>query len=205
MTGPSSIPGGTHGFYAVYASDPEAPTRLRNHLATLGERWHLREAALKARDSRHYIQPFLEGLETLLNRGLHAGNITSIHCAVPPGEESLNCEPWAEKLRPSSAYQVFNLPYALGVVLADGVVTIATFEAPARPEDCACAARVRSPIADGDFPNRYGARHTVTTSPTRSSSWRSTTFVARPVAGWVKLLDRGQSRDGHGTHRRKLD
>lgn len=75
------------------------------------------------------------------------------------------CEPWAEKLRPSSAYQAkFSLPYALGALLADGVVTIATFEGPARPEVCACAARVSwSPMADGDFPNRYGARLTVTT------------------------------------------
>ena len=75
------------------------------------------------------------------------------------------CEPWAEKLRPASAYQAkFSLPYALGALLADGVVTVATFEGPARPEVCACAARVTwSPMADGDFPNRYGARLTVTT------------------------------------------
>jgi 2-methylcitrate dehydratase PrpD len=165
MTGPSSILEGRHGFYAVYASDAEAPARLRSHLATLGERWHLREAALKVRACCHYIQPFLECLETLLNRGLHAGNIAAIHCEVPPGEESLICEPWAEKLRPSSAYQAkFSLPYALGALLADGVVTIGTFEGPARPDVCACAARVSwSPMADGDFPNRYGARLTVTT------------------------------------------
>jgi 2-methylcitrate dehydratase PrpD len=165
MTGPSSILEGTHGFYAVYAGDAEAPARLRSHLATLGERWHLREAALKVRASCHYIQPFLECLETLLSRGLDARTIESIHCEVPPGEESLICEPWAEKLRPTSAYQAkFSLPYALGALLADGVVTIGTFEGPARPEVCACAARVSwSPMADGDFPNRYGARLTVTT------------------------------------------
>ena len=165
MTGPSNILEGAHGFYAAYAGDAEAPARLRNHLGTLGERWHVREAALKLRASCHYIQPFLECLETLLSRGLDAGNIASIHCEVPAGEESLICEPWAKKLRPSSAYQAkFSLPYALGALLADGVVTVATFEGPARPEVCACAARVTwSPMADGDFPNRYAARLTVTT------------------------------------------
>jgi 2-methylcitrate dehydratase PrpD len=165
MTGPSTILEGACGFYAAYARDVEAPARLRSHLQTLGEHWHLREAALKVRASCHYIQPFLECLETLLSRGLAAENVAAMHCEVPRGEENLICEPWAEKLRPSSAYQAkFSLPYALGALLADGEITVATFEGPARPEVCARAARVTwSPMADGDFPSRYGARLTVTT------------------------------------------
>ncbi len=165
MTGPSTILEGTHGFYALYARDAEAPARLRHHLQTLGDHWHLREVALKVRASCHYIQPFLECLETLLDRGLSAEDVAAVHCEVPRGEEILICEPWAEKLRPSSAYQAkFSLPYALGALLLDGEVTVATFEGPTKPEICACAARVTwSPMADGDFPNRYGARITVTT------------------------------------------
>jgi 2-methylcitrate dehydratase PrpD len=165
MTGPSRIFEGAHGFYAAYARDVEAPARLGSHVQTLGERWHFREVALKVRASCHYIQPFLECLETLLSRGLAAENVAVIHCEVPRGEEGLICEPWADKLRPFSAYQAkFSLPYALGALLADGEITIATFEGPARPEVCARAARVTwSPMADGDFPNRYGARLTVTT------------------------------------------
>jgi 2-methylcitrate dehydratase PrpD len=165
MTGPSSIFEGEHGFYAAYARDAEAPARLRSHLHTLGEHWHLRETALKLRASCHYIQPFLECLETLLDRGLEADDVSAVHCEVPSGEENLICEPWAEKLQPASAYQAkFSLPYALGAMLADGEVTIATFEGPARPEVCARAARMTwSPMPDGDFPRRYGARLTVTT------------------------------------------
>jgi 2-methylcitrate dehydratase PrpD len=84
---------------------------------------------------------------------------------VPLGEETLICEPWAEKLRPASAYQAkFSLPYALAALLVDGTVTLETFEGPTRAEICAEAARITwSPMADGDFPNRYGARLTVTT------------------------------------------
>ena len=176
MTGPSTILEGAHGFYALYARDTEAPARLRGHLQTLGEHWHLRETALKVRASCHYIQPFLECLETLLRRGLEAEDVAAIHCEVPRGEESLICEPWAEKLRPSSAYQAkFSLPYALGALLMDGEITIATFEGPTRPDVCARAARVTwSPMADGDFPNRYGARVTVTTR----SNQRLSTEVA---------------------------
>src|SRR5262245_17379550 len=164
MTGPSTILEGTHGFYALYARDAKAPARLRSHLQTLGAHWHLREAALKVRASCHYIQPFLECLEILLRRGLEAENIAAIHCEVPCGEEGLICEPWAEKLQPSSAYQAkFSLPYALAALLLDGEITIATFEGPTRPEVCAHATRVTwSPMADGDFPSRYGARLTVT-------------------------------------------
>lgn len=165
MTGPSRILEGAHGFYALYARDAEAPARLRGHLQTLGEHWHLRETALKIRASCHYIQPFLECLETLLRRGLDAKNVAAIHCEVPSGEESLICEPWAEKLRPTSAYQAkFSLPYALGALLLDGDITIATFEGPTRPDVCERAALVTwSAMTDGVFPNRYGARLTVTT------------------------------------------
>jgi 2-methylcitrate dehydratase PrpD len=117
------------------------------------------------RASCHYIQPFLECLGTLLNRGLQADDIAAIHCEVPRGEEGLICEPWAEKLQPSSAYQAkFSLPYALAAMLVDGDVAIATFEGPARPEVCVRAARVTwSPMPDGDFPKRFGARLMVTT------------------------------------------
>jgi 2-methylcitrate dehydratase PrpD len=165
MTGPSSILEGADGFYAVYAGDLGAPARLREHLNTFGERWHFREAALKARACCHYIQPFLECLESLLSRGLDPEAIKAVHCEVPAGEETLICEPWTEKLRPSTAYQAkFSLPYALGALLADGAVTVATFEGPARAQVCARADLVTwSPMADGDFPNRYGARVTVTT------------------------------------------
>ena len=149
MTGPSTILEGAHGFYALYARDAEAPARLRMHLQTLGKHWHLREAALKARASCHYIQPFLECLETLLRRGLEADNVAAIHCEVPRGEESLICEPWAEKLQPSSAYQAkFSLPYALGALLVDGEITIATFEGPTRPDVCARSA-MRDLVTDG--------------------------------------------------------
>ena len=164
MTGPSRILEGADGFYAVYAGDLGAPTRLREHLNTFGDRWHFRDAALKARACCHYIQPFLECLEGLL-RGLDPQTIEAVHCEVPIGEETLICEPWSEKLRPSTAYQAkFSLPYALGALLADGAVTVATFEGPTRALVCARADRVTwSPMADGDFPNRFGARVTVRT------------------------------------------
>lgn len=165
MTGPASILEGADGFYRAYTDDAGAPGRLHEHLKTLGEHWHLREAALKMRASCHYIQPFLECLEILLGRGLDPDDVAAIHCEVPPGEEALICEPWTEKLRPASAYQAkFSLPYALGALLVDGAVTLETFEGPARSEVCAAAACMTwSPMADGDFPNRYGARVIVTT------------------------------------------
>jgi 2-methylcitrate dehydratase PrpD len=165
MTGPSRIFEGADGFYAAYTGNLGAPARLRELLNTQGERWHFREVALKARACCHYIQPFLECLEGLLSRGVDPQAIKAIHCEVPIGEETLICEPWAEKLRPSTAYQAkFSLPYALAALLMDGAVTVASFEGPARAQVCALADIVTwSPMADGDFPDRYGARVTVTT------------------------------------------
>ena len=96
--------------------DAEAPARLRNHLETLGERWHFREAALKVRASCHYIQPFLECLETLLSRGLDAEDIAAIHCEVPRGEETLDLRALggetATVLRLSGEVQPARTPWA---------------------------------------------------------------------------------------------
>jgi 2-methylcitrate dehydratase PrpD len=172
MSGPSSILEGADGFYTVYARDREAAARLRGHLQTLGERWHLREAALKLHACCHYIQPFLECLDLLLSRGLTAEDVASIRCEVPRGEEGLICEPWAEKLRPPSAYAAkFSLPYALAALLEDGEVSIASFEGPTRPELARRAAGVSwAPMPDGDFPRRYGARLTVTTRSNQTLS-----------------------------------
>jgi 2-methylcitrate dehydratase PrpD len=165
MTGPSSIFEGAQGFYATYARDAQAPARLRSHIQTLGEHWHLREVALKLRACCHYIQPFLECLETLLGRGLAADSVARIRCEVPRGEESLICEPWAEKLRPPSAYAAkFSLPYALAALLEDGEISLASFEGSTRAEVLRRARCVTwAPMPDGDFPRRYGARLTVTT------------------------------------------
>jgi 2-methylcitrate dehydratase PrpD len=83
MTGPSSILEGAHGFYAVYAGDAEAPARLRNHLETLGEHWHLRGGSKDARFlPLHSAVSRMSG--NALSNGLHAGNIASIHCEVRP-------------------------------------------------------------------------------------------------------------------------
>jgi 2-methylcitrate dehydratase PrpD len=164
MTGPLGILEGAQGFYKAYTDDAGAPARLRSHLSTFGEHWHICEVAIKLRASCHYIQPFLECLGILLNRGLDAEDVVRIHCEVPPGEEALICEPWQDKVRPASAYQAkFSLPYALAALLVDGDVTVATFEGPTRANVSKAAARVSwSPMKDGDFPNRYGARLTVT-------------------------------------------
>jgi 2-methylcitrate dehydratase PrpD len=172
MTGPHRILEGGNGFYQAFTADAEAPERLRKHLATLGQHWHMLEAALKLYPTCHYIQPFLECLQMLLGRGLRANDVAAIHCEVPAGEETLICEPWAEKLEPASAYQAkFSLPYALAALLVDGGIGVETFEGPARAEICAMAAAITwSAMAHGDFPNRYGARITVLTRANRSLS-----------------------------------
>ena len=144
----------------------EAPARLRNHLQTLGEHWHLRETALKVRASCHYIQPFLECLGNTAQPRARSRE----HCGDPLRGAARRGELDLRTLGGEAAALLGlsgEVQPALRAWCAAGrTVTspIATFEGPARPEVCARAARVTwSPMADGDFPNRYGARLTVTT------------------------------------------
>jgi len=65
LTGPMTVLEGKHGIFAAYADDREAGDRLAASLATLGERWTLREAAFKFYPCCHYIHPYLEAAELL--------------------------------------------------------------------------------------------------------------------------------------------
>ena len=133
-----------------YARDAEAPARLRMHLQTLGEHWHLREAALKAARvlPLHTAVSRMPG-NAAPSRARAQTTLRRSTARCRSARRALICEPWAEKLRPSSAYQAkFSLPYALVALLVDGDVTIATFEGPtqARRLRARCA---RDLVADG--------------------------------------------------------
>lgn len=171
MTGPATIFEGRYGFYRAYTDASDAPARLRGLVATLGTRWHVPEVALKEHPCCHYIQPFLECLESLLDAGLGPDEVAAIHCEVPRGEEFLICEPWERKLAPGSAYEAkFSLAYALGARLVDGRVGVETFEGEAREDVCRAARKVTYSTIDAGFPERYAARLRVTTAAGRAET-----------------------------------
>ncbi len=161
MTGPSTIFEGAHGFYRLYAGDETAPQKLERLLDSLGSRWMILEASLKGYPCCHYLHPFLEAAARLRAKGVRAADIEALACDVPPEEAMLICDPWDRKLAPVSGYDAkFSLPYALGVLLCDGEVTVRTFAGAADHRGALeLAPRVRwRPWPDSGFPARFGAR-----------------------------------------------
>jgi 2-methylcitrate dehydratase PrpD len=163
MTGPASILEGRHGLFAAFAREPALASRMEARLGDLGERWAVCETRPKIAPCCHYIQAFLEALDALLQDGVAASQIRGIHCIVDPRQAQLICEPWPQKLSPSSGYTAkWSLPFCLAALALRGSVDVSLFERPFEADLLAFARRISwSPHEDG-FPDRYPGRMTVT-------------------------------------------
>lgn len=163
LTGPETILEGRFGFLASFARDPAArhpaAETLDGHLATLGELWHLPDAAFKLYPCCHYIHPFLEATRALVDQGLRADDIDAITCHVPPPAAPLICEPWERRQSPASGYDAkWALGYCVAALLAQGRVDVATFAGEPDPAVAELARRIAwQPMQDHAFPARFEA------------------------------------------------
>jgi 2-methylcitrate dehydratase PrpD len=159
LTGPETAIEGRFGLFRQFAGDAEAADRFAAGIETLGEVWHLPQAAFKFYPCCHYIHPFLEALDLGLAQAPGAA-VESILCEVPAGAALVICEPWPRKLAPQSGHEArYSLPVALAARLADGAVTPATFNGVPRPEVLSRAACISArEMADAQFPERFEAR-----------------------------------------------
>lgn len=159
MTGPAGIVEGRFGFLEAFARDPAAAGRLDTLLGDLGTHWHLPDAAFKLFPCCHYIHPFLEALQRLIDDGLSVDNLAELTCEVPAPEAPLICEPWERRQHPASGYDgKWGLAYCLAVLLVDGVLTVDSFDRPPDDRIVAVARRMAwRPMADHRFPQRFEA------------------------------------------------
>lgn len=169
VSGPSGVLDGEYGFYRLYADDPGASAALAEHVDSLGQIWHLRDAAYKLMPCCHFIHPFVEAVDDLVADGLRAEDVATLHCHVPAGAVPVIAEPWEAKQRPSSGHDVrWSLPYVLAARLTDGEVGMDLFEAPIGGARAELAARISYETwSDSSFPSRYPARVEVTTTDGR--------------------------------------
>ena len=159
MTGPETAIDGKFGLFATFAGDTDAAARLGALLGDFGTRWHLLDAAFKFHPCCHYIHPFIEAAGLLAEQGVTAENITRLICRVPPGAAGIICEPWAAKQSPTSPHAArWSLPMAVAARLAEGRVTLATFETPFPEQTRNLAARIAwEPLHNAQFPSRFEA------------------------------------------------
>jgi 2-methylcitrate dehydratase PrpD len=148
----------THIGSVVHGS-PESAGRLSAHLDNLGTVWHLPDVAFKLYPCCHYIHPFLEAMQMLINDGLHPGDVAAITCHVPPPMVPLICEPWGRRQRPASGYDgKWGLAYCLAALLMGDRVDVATFATPPDPKIVDAARRIEwLPMESHTFPRRFEA------------------------------------------------
>ncbi len=163
MTGPASILEGRSGLFAAFARAPELGARMESQLADLGERWAVTEARPKIAPCCHYIQAFLEALDTVQLGKVAASQIHGIRCIVDPRQAQLICEPWQDKLSPPTGYAAkWSLPFCLAARVVRGTVNVKLFEEPFDPAVLAFAQRVSWEAQEDGFPERYPGRLIVT-------------------------------------------
>ncbi len=166
VSGPSDVFEGPAGFYSLFAADQDAARRLPPLVATMGSRWYLPEAAFKGYPCCHFIHPFVEALQGVLDKGVNARDITAVHCSVPEGQWAVIAEPWSAKQRPRRANDArWSLPYTLAALLVDGSVDAGLYRGEARPDIARVAERVTAERwADSGYPEVFPARIQVRTA-----------------------------------------
>jgi len=160
LTGPSTVWEGRFGLYKTYTDEQGAGDALRAELASLGQRWTLRDAAFKLFPCCHYIHPFLEGVQQLALQPGSLKDIVSIECRVPPGAAGIICEPWERKQTPAIPNEAkYSLPYCMALAFLGIPITAEHFLAEQVSAQALDFARKISwtPMLDADFPKKFEA------------------------------------------------
>jgi len=174
MTGPETSIEGRWGLFRVFAGDDTAAERMRAHIADLGRKWHLPNAAFKFYPCCHYLHPFIEAAGILAERGVRAGDVKEIVCEVPAGAAPVICEPWERALDPANGHAArWSLPIAVAARLVEGKVDLGTFEQTASAAVRDLAKRIRwVPLQNARFPERFEAVITCETGAGASQTVR---------------------------------
>ena len=160
MTGPSTVYEGRFGLYNTYTDDHGAGDALKRELASLGQRWTLREAAFKLFPCCHYIHPFLEGVQQLGSQQILPGDIEQVECWVPQGAAAIICEPWSRKQSPAIPNEAkYSLPYCMALAFLGMPITAEHFLADeVSAEAVAFAQKISwAPMLNADFPKKFEA------------------------------------------------
>ena len=159
MTGPMSVFEGRDGILRAYGLPEECDVAALD--ADLGTRWEATRISIKPYPCCHFAHAFVDCVGALLAKGVAAADIRQLHCVVPEIELPLICEPFAEKLKPTSPYAAkFSLPFLLAARIADGGIDHRTFEPAklARKDLLELAARVTYRVAapgETPFPRTF--------------------------------------------------
>ncbi|MCL3819616.1 MmgE/PrpD family protein [Aeromicrobium wangtongii] len=147
-TGPETVFDGPHGVFDALAQGVANPHGI---VADLGERWETTRIGIKPYAACQLSHATLDAVQDA-RRQVEFGvdDIELITARVHPDSASVVCDTSRDLTRPASPYAAkFSLPWSVAALLADGTMTLETFDETsiARPELFDLAARVRVELA----------------------------------------------------------
>ena len=158
FTGPAEILEGSKGFFAAACPDAE-PARV---LADPASRWQLELTSIKPWPSCRHTHPTIEAA-LKLRRRVSPDNVASIHIDTYQAALDLCDNPV-----PESVYGAkFSLHHCAAAALADGSVTLASFDRSTRDRLAGIRRRTRVAVSsqfDAAYPSKWGARVTAETT-----------------------------------------
>lgn len=156
MTGP---PGILENPLGVMKSFARTSGNLLDQLGDLGQVWHSQNAAFKLYPCCHYIHPFLEAIEQLMQDGLTARDVDKIDLKVANAQAPLICQPWDRKQNPLSGYDAkWALPYCIALLLITGKIDVHSFEEKPSKPVIELAKKIEwTPMKNSGFPNVFPA------------------------------------------------
>ncbi|MEU8802361.1 MmgE/PrpD family protein [Spirillospora sp. NPDC048819] len=147
-TGPDTVFDGPHGVFDTLSAHPADAASI---VDGLGERWETTRIGIKpyaaCQLSHATIGAVLDAME---RERFGPDDVVSVHARVHPDSAPVVCDTARDLTRPASPYAAkFSLPWTVAALIADGGLTLETFEADsiARPEVTRLAARVRWDVA----------------------------------------------------------
>lgn len=154
LEGPQGLLGAFLGEEYFRAADLDRLSR------GLGREWETLAVVPKPYPCCHFTHAIIDAAQEFVNGGGDVKSAGWVRCLVPREAVSIVCEPWSERVAPTSAYAAkFSLPFITATALSYGAVTDANLErALTDPRVAAVANRVHYEVDDDPgLAHTYGA------------------------------------------------
>ena len=164
MGGPETAIEGTRGLFAAFTAEGRGADALSHTLGDFGSVWHIVDAAFKFVPSCHYLHPFVEGAQLLMEQGVRADDIESGTLRIAEGAAPIVCDPWDIKLNPRDGHAArWSLPIVVAEQFVHGRVDLETFTRPADAATRTLAARMTwQKLEPHQFPHAFEAELAMT-------------------------------------------
>mgnify|MGYP006277721613 FL=1 len=159
LQGPETAFEGMRGFYQSFAQDSQAAQRFLLQMRDFGNRWHVRDLAIKLIPSCHYLHSFVEAAGEAMDQIGDPDLIDHIEFEIAEAAAPIVCEPWDVKQNPQTGHAIrWSLPVIVALRMVEGKVDLDSFLNPPSSTVSALAARMNwIKLEPHAFPQRFEA------------------------------------------------